>query len=281
MVSYSQMLVIAIIAGLAVAAFPLYGDALKSYLFPTYQASYASGEGGWRGQGQHKYGEAGERVVEGTEEGATFVDVGDLWSAISQIPAGELSEAEKEGILYMREEEKLARDVYLKLYEIWGLQIFRNIADSEQTHMYAVKLLISRYNLEDPAPSGVGKFSNPTLQELYYQLVELGSKSLEDALKVGAMIEEIDIVDLKKHINETDNQDIILVYENLMKGSRNHLRAFVSQLESRGIEYAPQYLSPEEYQAIISTPIETGNAGAGQGQGAGLGGSKGHGKGGS
>ena len=71
--------------------------------------------------------------------------MGDLWSAISQIPAGELSEAEKEGILYMREEEKLARDVHLKLYEIWGLQIFRNIADSEQTHMDAVKLLISRY----------------------------------------------------------------------------------------------------------------------------------------
>ena len=131
--------------------------------------------------------------------------MGDLWSAISQIPAGELSEAEKEGILYMREEEKLARDVHLKLYEIWGLQIFRNIADSEQTHMDAVKLLISRYNLEDPAPSEVGKFSNPTLQELYYQLVELGSKSLEDALKVGAMIEEIDIVDLKRHINVTDN----------------------------------------------------------------------------
>ena len=275
------MLVIAIIAGLVVAAFPLYGDVLRSYLFPSYRAGYAGGEGGWRGQGQHEYGEAGERVVEVTEEEATFVDVGDLWSAISQIPAGELSEAEKEGILYMREEEKLARDVYLRLYEIWGLQIFRNIADSEQTHMDAVKLLISRYNLEDPAPSEVGKFSNLTLQELYYQLVELGSKSLEDALKVGAMIEEIDIVDLKRHINVTDNQDIILVYENLMKGSRNHLRAFVSQLESRGVEYVPQYLSPEEYQAIISTPIETGNVGSGQGQGAGWRGSKGHGKGGS
>lgn len=66
-----------------------------------------------------------------------------------------------------------------------------------------------------------------------------------------------------------------------MKGSRNHLRAFVSQLKSRGIEYVPQYLSPEEYQAIISTPIETGNAGSGPGQGASWGGGKGHGKGGS
>lgn len=281
MVSYSQMLVIAITAGLVAAAFPLCGDALRSYLFPTCQAGYAGGEEGWRGQGQRGHEKAGEKVVEVTEEDATFVDVGDLWSAVSQIPAGELSEAEEEEILYMREEEELARDAYLRLYEIWGLQIFRNTADSEQTRMDSMKLLISKYNLEDPAPSEVGKFSNPTLQELYYQLVELGSKSPEDALKVGAMIEEIDVENLKKHINVTYNQDILLVYENLMKRSRNHLHAFVSQLESRGIEYEPQYLSPEEYQAIISTPIETGNLGARHSYGTGLGGSKGHGEGGS
>ena len=96
------MLVIAIITGLVVAAFPLYGDTLRSYLFPTYQAVYAGGEGAWRGEGQHEYDEASENVVEVTEEGATFVDVDDLWSAINQIPAGELSEAEKKGILCMR-----------------------------------------------------------------------------------------------------------------------------------------------------------------------------------
>ena len=179
---------------------------------------------------------------------------------IYQTPAGNLSETEKDGIIYMREEEKLARDVYKTLYDKWGLKIFANIADSEQTHMEAVKLLIEKYNLEDPAENkGIGEFSNSELQDLYNELVAEGSKSVEDALKVGAMIEEIDILDLKKHISETDKEDIKLVYENVMKGSRNHLRAFTSTLSKYGVAYEPQYLSKEEYEKIVSSPIERGS----------------------
>jgi len=88
--------------------------------------------------------------------------------------------------------------------------------------------------------------------------VDHGSNSLRDALEVGAAIEEIDILDLQEHMAETDNDDITLVYENLMKGSRNHLRAFVSTLEKQGFEYASQYLSQEEYEDIISSPVERG-----------------------
>jgi hypothetical protein len=158
----------------------------------------------------------------------------------------------------MREEEKLARDVYQTLYNKWKLQIFANIAESEQKHMDSVKKLIDNYNLEDPAKEGVGEFTNPKLQELYNKLVEDGSKSIENALKVGAMIEEIDIIDLKKHLSETNKEDIKLVYENLMRGSRNHLRAFTSNLENYGISYEPQYLSKEEYEQIVSSPMEKG-----------------------
>jgi hypothetical protein len=166
-----------------------------------------------------------------------------------------LSDAEIEGLLYMREEEKLARDVYLMLYEKWGMRILQNISGSEQTHMDAVKALLDRYDLEDPAAgTDVGVFTNPTLQELYDQLVDEGSQSLADALRVGAAIEEIDILDLEERIAQTDNSDIQLVYENLMRGSRNHLRAFVSTLERQvGEIYQPQYLSQTTYDAIVNT----------------------------
>jgi len=179
------------------------------------------------------------------------------------VPAGELSAAEIEGILYMREEEKLARDVYLALYEQWALPIFQNIANSEATHMQAVKTLIDRYDLEDPAAGqDVGVFTNPTLQGLYDQLVEEGRRSLTSALRVGAAIEEIDIIDLEERIAQTDRADIQTVYENLMKGSRNHLRSFVSTLERQsGETYQPQYLSPAAYDAIVAAPMERGRGG--------------------
>jgi len=199
-----------------------------------------------------------EDVTTVDESGSTSIDEPVLRSTIDQMPVGSVSDAEKDGILYMREEEKLAHDAYLTLYEQWNLPIFDNIARSEQTHTDAVKTLIDKYGLVDPATTTIGTFSNPELQALYDSLLNTGSASLQSALEVGAAIEEIDILDLQEHIAETDNEDIKLVYENLMKGSRNHLRAFVSTLERQGYDYTPQYLSQDEYTAIISSPIERG-----------------------
>jgi len=184
-------------------------------------------------------------------------------SYVAQLPAQPLDEQEKEGILHMREEEKLARDVYLTLYEKWGLPIFKNIARSEQNHMNAVKVLIDKYGLEDPVEEtgdARGKFVNPELQELYYQLVTEGSESIVDALKVGATIEDLDIKDLETYASETDNEDIKIVYNNLMKGSRNHLRAFTRQLERYNYTYQCQYISEQECEQIINSDWERGVA---------------------
>ncbi len=191
-------------------------------------------------------------------------------------PAGDLSDEEAEGLLYMREEEKLARDVYLTLGEQWDVQVFQNIARSEQMHMDAIATLLDRYDLEDPAAGkDVGEFTNPDLQALYEQLVAQGSESLADALKVGAAIEEIDILDLKDYIAKTDNADIQEVYEHLMAGSENHLRAFVGTLENTtGETYQPQYLDETTYNAIINS---TGGPGNGHGRGHGHGHGRGHG----
>jgi hypothetical protein len=194
------------------------------------------------------------------ESGSTRIDQDALDAVLSDTAAGTLSEAEVEGLLYMREEEKLARDVYLTLYEAWGLGIFQNIAESEATHMEAVRSLIERYGLEDPAEDkGVGIFVDETLQGLYDQLVAEGSQSLANALRVGAAIEEIDILDLQEYSEQTDEPEIQLVYENLTKGSRNHLRSFVSTLDRQaGESYQPQYLDTATYDAIVGSETERG-----------------------
>ncbi|MEE8120283.1 MAG: DUF2202 domain-containing protein [Anaerolineales bacterium] len=166
------------------------------------------------------------------EDSTTSVDTVALDHAFSGIATTDLSEAEADGLSFMREEEKLARDVYLMLYEQWGIKIFNNIARAEETHMSAVADLLERYGLPDPAAdTAVGVFTNPELQALYDQLMEDGSQSLADALRVGALVEEVDILDLETYIAQTDNEDVLLVYQNLLKGSYNHLRAFTSTLE--------------------------------------------------
>jgi len=170
--------------------------------------------------------------------------------AYSAVESGTLSEDEVAGLLFMREEEKLAHDVYMALYEQWGLPIFQNIAASELTHTEAVKTLLNKYEIPDPSEevSALGQFSNQDLQALYDELVEIGSTSLADALMVGTAVEEIDILDLEKYIVQTELADITQVYENLLAGSKNHLRSFVATLEKQTDEtFQPQYLSLEAY----------------------------------
>ena len=173
---------------------------------------------------------------------------------IEEFPIEDLSEEEIFGLIFMREEEKLARDVYITLNEIWNRRVFSNISVSEQRHMDALKTLINRYELDDPVgENSLGVFKNETLQNLYNTLIEQGNGSLIEALNVGALIEEIDIIDIQNELDENvDNRDINFVYQNLLNGSYNHLRAFVRNHSRQGIEYEPQKLSVEQYLAIIS-----------------------------
>ncbi|WP_321326169.1 DUF2202 domain-containing protein [Thiomicrorhabdus sp.] len=170
-----------------------------------------------------------------------------------------ISVEEEQSILFMREEEKLARDVYLTLYDIWGLNIFKNIAKSEQTHTDAIKGLIEKYQLADPVTDEtVGVFTDYHFVEIFEALVAKGSESLEGALQVGNQIEELDIKDIAESIAVIEgNDDVVNVYSELMKGSRNHLRSFWDVLTSKGFTYVPQYISQEEFDAIINSPMET------------------------
>lgn len=164
-----------------------------------------------------------------------------------------VTEGEIEHLMYMREEEKLARDVYLTLYDTWRMQVFANIAESEQIHTDAVRAKIEKYSLVDPViDDNVGAFVNQDLALLYETLVTQGKMSELDALYVGGAIEEIDMIDIQHAIDEAEHRDIQRVYENLMAGSKNHLRGFVSEIEMRGVDYTAQYLSQEAVDAILS-----------------------------
>jgi hypothetical protein len=182
---------------------------------------------------------------------------------------GLLSAEEIEGLVYMREEEKLAHDLYLSFYEKWRLPLFQNIASSEQAHVESVAFLLEKYGIPDSAANlAVGVFTDPVLQSLYDQLLASGILSVGDALKAGAAVEEVDILDLRKRSGQTGMSDILRVYQNLESGSNNHLRAFTSTLENQtGEIYSPIYLSFEDYQQIISGGMQTYGQGPGSNNG--------------
>ena len=182
-------------------------------------------------------------------------------------PAGEVDDQEIADLLHMREEEKLARDVYITLGEQWDFPVFTNISKAEQQHMDAVGTLLDRYGIEDPVGDNpVGVFTDPDLQALYDQLVEQGGQSLADALKVGATIEDVDIYDLQKAVADTDNADIQQVYKSLLAGSENHMRAFVGMLQQQtGETYTPQYIDQATFDAIMAASNSHGQGGHGQG----------------
>lgn len=172
----------------------------------------------------------------------------------------ELSELEETGLLLMREEEKLARDVYMQLYDEHNTNIFLSISESEQVHTDAVKTLLDNYLLADPVgENGVGEFTDIELQHLYDYLVDVGTSTLLDGLYVGARVEELDIYDIERlKAQVIGNEDIVLVYDNLLKGSRNHLRSFHRLIEQNFGFYEPIYITQEQYDEIVSHDMEKG-----------------------
>ena len=190
-------------------------------------------------------------------DGVTDIPAGSLQPQLDALPKATLTAQEQAGLIWMREEEKLALDVYAALYSRWNTPVFTNIAGAERTHTDAVKALLDRYGIADPSAGvAAGTFTNPDIQALYTTLVAQGSTSLVAALNVGATIEDLDIADLQARATTTP--DIALVYANLEKGSRNHLRAFVRQLGANGADYTPTHITQAAYDAIVASGIERG-----------------------
>jgi len=193
-----------------------------------------------------------------------------------------LDAAEETHLVFMREEEKLARDVYLTLAQWYPYQtVFDTIASgSEQTHTDLMRDELADFGIEDPnpdtnqLPEAIGVFTGETygayFTEKFSQLTDQATLGELQALYVGAFIEELDmhdiaecpqvIVDMDNDIDEgecgmnsTDEVVIIDVYSTLLDGSESHLRAFVGRIEAViGIgNYEAQYLSQQEVDSIL------------------------------
>jgi len=171
------------------------------------------------------------------------------------INAQSISENEKAGILQMREEEKMARDVYQTLNEKWDQMPFVHISESEINHMAQMKMLIDKYQLKDPVEKNGdkrGAFDNQVLKTLYEELTLSGKVGLESAFRAGAKVEEVDIRDLKEAMTKTSNEEIKQTYAYLIRVSENHLRAFARNLKRMNVIYSPIVLSTEEFDKIIN-----------------------------
>jgi hypothetical protein len=172
-----------------------------------------------------------------------------------------LDATEAAELAYLREEEKLAHDVYSTLFSKWHLRIFENVSQSEQRHSDVLALLLNRYGLTDPAAGkAAGDFEDPGLQTLYSDLVAQGQASLMAALRAGATIEDLSFHNLGKAVAATDNGELMTVYQNLQGGTRNHMQMFVRQLEAGGGSYAAQYVSAATLAQMLSMSYDAGTA---------------------
>jgi hypothetical protein len=169
-----------------------------------------------------------------------------------------ITASEKTSLLFMLEEEKLARDTYTYINNIWAINEFANIQKSEQAHMTAIQNLLEAYKISYTIlPEG--EFENQDLQNYYNQFVIDGAASKSNAFQIGATIEDLDIIDLQEYISISENNALIDVFKSLECGSRNHLRSFVQGITNLGDSYTPQFLTQTAYDAILQGSQEQCN----------------------
>ena len=190
---------------------------------------------------------------------------------------GELDFNEQTHLEFMCEEEKLARDVYITLgAKHPEARVFGNIDDSEEQHKCAVSDMLEKYGIPNPSTNdNVGVFTGEAygayFTEKYKELVERGSVSVLEAYYVGAFIEELDMIDIMQCPQEileadngiddvsqcgrvyTDEPDIQRLYDSLLDGSKNHLQAYVHNIEKIIGEgnYRAQVLSQDDLDEIL------------------------------
>tara|TARA_R110002096_G_scaffold358_16_gene2161 strand:- start:1549 stop:2361 length:813 start_codon:yes stop_codon:yes gene_type:complete len=182
---------------------------------------------------------------------------GRLIAYLNSLPTEAISPVEHASLIQMRQEEKLARDVYEVLFFVWQQPIYSNIANSEQGHMDLVGRMLTKYNIPDPITNDAwGQYQDPVFTQLFVQLVQFGMRSPLHAWITGAYIEDFDISDLNATIQTTDNRDLNTVWQNLNRGSRNHMRSFYGQLSGVGLVYPGFVISFAEIQAIVNAPYE-------------------------
>ncbi|MEA3512565.1 MAG: DUF2202 domain-containing protein [Campylobacterota bacterium] len=168
-------------------------------------------------------------------------------------PYSSLDTDMKYSLAYMWNEEKLAKDIYLSLNELYSSNTLKNIATrSEVVHEEAVEELVEKYDLnitnlidyeenyseEELNNLAQGVFAIPEIQTLYDELYSYGKVSLQSSLEVGCMVEVTDIIDLDKYIvqaQDNNASDLVDTFKFLRDGSYRHYWAFDKALKNIGV----------------------------------------------
>lgn len=189
------------------------------------------------------------------ESDLSIVNPSDNWSedyfVVDQIT---LNELELDDIKKISDDEMLAYKTYKYICDKYDINIFNNITESELTHYNAVSYIISKSNLTDEKYNEM--FYLEESQVLYDELTKKADMSVTEALKVALKIEELDIKDIEMVKANSSNPELLSLYNNLQKASRNHLRSFNKVLSRYGETYTPEHLSQDEFNAIILAPME-------------------------
>lgn len=192
-----------------------------------------------------------------------------LLTDVSAKATSTLSDTERADLLFIYEEEKMARDIYSTLGEKWGWQTIGHVSRSESMHMSVMASLLDRYGIPEPTQIAE-QYVDADIRDLALRLVSEGNDSALDAVKTGLYVEEFDIADLRARMERTDNTDIHEVYQHLLDGSYAHLRFFSTRLAQIGGTYEPQVLSREDFDTIARSATSGMMGGRGGGQRGGM-----------
>lgn len=200
---------------------------------PGLAAGFANGQGKGNGpqassSSQSGQGQGQRRGNRGS--GATQQRGAQHSANLANVASGTLTQAQRDMLAYMAEEEKLARDVYTALGDKFPTATtFDRIASSEGQHLTVVRSLLDRYDIADPtAGKAAGVFASADIQALYRELS--AATTLTEAYQAGVAIEKDDLAELAKADDGVTAPDVNMVYDNLAKASEQHLAAFERRL---------------------------------------------------
>jgi hypothetical protein len=194
-----------------------------------------------------------ELSVRDRSDSGPSINLGSLRAALDSIPLGSLSEQEKSGLQATRVGAKLSRDLYIVFDSLWHLPAFSTNTFNERIHMDAAALMLTRYGLTDPTAGRVeGSFQDAQIQDLFRRFQEDGSRSAEAALQTMMYLEELDIMDIRTRLAQTDKEDLHLIYNDLLRGNALNLRDMAFELRSLGAPpYSPEFLGEGEMREIL------------------------------
>ncbi len=176
----------------------------------------------------------------------------------NNFPFEDLSGQEEKGIVFVREEEKVAVNFYGMMSDLFGSEVLTQLAESERTHLGVTALPVEKYHLQDPTVDRTdGEFMSNSLQAHYDELIEEGSPSLSDAFIAGTTLQEASLVTIQNQLDRVaNNRDLRNMYAALRVATRNHLRIMFREVTDHGGSYAPLFMEQAAFQAIVSSDFE-------------------------